>query len=40
LPEPEEIEGPPAGSPRRAAFDRLQAEIDHCCEDRKLVPKT
>ena len=29
--------GPPGGSPLRAAFDRLQAEIDRCCEEQKLV---
>ena len=29
--------GPPAHSPLRAAFDRLQTEIDHCCEEQKLV---
>ena len=29
--------GPPTGSALRAAFDRLQAEIDRCCEDQKLV---
>src|SRR5437870_183789 len=29
--------GLPSDLPLRAAFDRLQAEIDHCCEDQKLV---
>ena len=29
--------GPPGNSPLRAAFDRLQSEIDRCCEDQKLV---
>jgi hypothetical protein len=29
--------GPPRDSPLRAAFDRLQSEIDRCCEDQKLV---
>jgi len=29
--------GPPRGSPLRAAFDRLQTEIDRCCEEEKLV---
>ncbi len=29
--------GPPADSPLRIAFDRLQTEIDHCCEHQKLV---
>jgi hypothetical protein len=29
--------GPPGNSPLRAAFDRLQAEIDRCCHDAKLA---
>jgi hypothetical protein len=29
--------GPPGDSPLRAAFDRLQIEIDRCCEGEKLV---
>ena len=29
--------GPPTDLPLRAAFDRLQAEIDHCCEEQRLV---
>ena len=29
--------GPPGDSPLRAAFDRLQTEIDRCCEEEKLV---
>lgn len=29
--------GPPGDSPLRAAFDRLQIEIDRCCEEEKLV---
>ena len=29
--------GPPGDSPLRAAFVRLQAEIDRCCEEEKLV---
>ena len=29
--------GPPADSPLRAAFDRLQAQIDHCCEEERLA---
>src|SRR5437868_5786421 len=29
--------GPPADSTLRAAFDHLQAEIDRCCEQQKLV---
>ena len=29
--------GPPGDSPLRAAFDRLQAEIDRCCEEEKLI---
>ncbi len=29
--------GPPGNSALRAAFDRLQAEIDQCCEEQKLV---
>jgi len=29
--------GPPGDSPLRAAFDRLQSEIDRCCEEEKLV---
>ena len=28
---------PPGDSPLRAAFDRLQTEIDRCCEEEKLV---
>jgi hypothetical protein len=28
--------GPPGDSALRAAFDRLKAEIDRCCEDQKL----
>jgi hypothetical protein len=28
---------PPGDSSLRAAFDRLQAEIDRCCEEQKLV---
>jgi hypothetical protein len=30
-------QSPPNRSPVRAAFDRLQATIDACCEDQKLV---
>ncbi len=30
-------QAPPNRSPVRAAFDRLQAAIDACCEDQKLV---
>jgi hypothetical protein len=30
-------DGPPGGSALRQAFDRVQAEIDHCCEEQKLV---
>ena len=29
--------GPPGGSRLRAVFDRLQLEIDRCCEEAKLV---
>jgi hypothetical protein len=29
--------GPPGDSALRAAFDRLQKEIDRCCEEEKLV---
>ena len=29
--------GPPAGSALRTAFERLQTEIDRCCEEQKLV---
>ena len=29
--------GPPGDSPLRAAFDRLQLEIDRCCEEAKLA---
>jgi hypothetical protein len=29
--------GPPGDSALRAAFDRLEAAIDRCCEDQKLV---
>ena len=29
--------GPPGDSPLRIAFDRLQAEIDRCCQEQKLV---
>ncbi len=29
--------GPPGDSSLRSAFDRLQEEIDRCCEDQKLV---
>ncbi len=29
--------GPPADSVLRTAFDRLQAEIDRCCEEQQLV---
>jgi hypothetical protein len=29
--------GPPGNSPLRVAFDRLEAQIDRCCEDQKLV---
>ena len=29
--------GPPGDSALRAAFDRLQAEIDSCCQEQKLV---
>ena len=29
--------GPPGDSALRAAFDRLQTEIDRCCEDQRLV---
>ena len=29
--------GPPAASPLRTAFDRLQSEIDRCCKEEKLV---
>jgi hypothetical protein len=29
--------GPPGQSTLRAAFDRLEAQIDRCCEDQKLV---
>ena len=29
--------GPPADSALRAAFERLQTEIDRCCEEQKLV---
>jgi hypothetical protein len=29
--------GPPAGSALRTAFDHLQAEINRCCEEQKLV---
>ena len=29
--------GPPGNSPLRAAFDRLQSEIDRCCEEEKLI---
>jgi hypothetical protein len=29
--------GPPGDSPLRAAFDRIQTEIDRCCEEQKLV---
>jgi hypothetical protein len=29
--------GPPGNSTLRAVFDRLEAEIDRCCEDQKLV---
>jgi hypothetical protein len=29
--------GPPGDSTLRAAFDHLQAEINHCCEEQKLV---
>jgi len=29
--------GPPGDSPLRAAFDRLQTEIDRCCEEETLV---
>ena len=29
--------GPPGDSPLRAAFDRLQTEIDRCCKEEKLV---
>src|SRR6266568_7164896 len=29
--------GPPGDSPLRGAFDRLQTEIDRCCEEEKLV---
>ena len=28
---------PPGHSPLRSAFDHLQAELDHCCEEHKLV---
>jgi hypothetical protein len=30
-------EAPPANSALRLAFDRLNSEIDHCCEDQRLV---
>ena len=30
-------DGPPEGSALRQAFDRVQAEIDRCCEQQKLV---
>ena len=38
-PKPAEImpAGPPGDSTLRAAFDRLQAEINRCCEEEKLV---
>ena len=29
--------GPPGDSTLRAAFDRLQTEIDRCCREGKLV---
>jgi hypothetical protein len=29
--------GPPGDSNLRSAFDRLQVEIDRCCEDQKLA---
>ena len=29
--------GPPGDSTLRAAFDRLQFEIDRCCEEEKLI---
>ena len=29
--------GPPGDSPLRAAFDRLQTELDRCCEEEKLI---
>jgi hypothetical protein len=29
--------GPPGDSTLRAVFDRLQLEIDRCCEEAKLV---
>ena len=29
--------GPPGNSSLRAAFDHLQAEIDRCCQEQKLV---
>ena len=29
--------GPPGDSTLRAAFDRLQAEINRCCKEQKLV---
>jgi len=29
--------GPPGNSSLRSAFDRLQAEIDRCCEEQKLL---
>ena len=28
---------PPVNSPLRLAFDRLNSEIDHCCEEQRLV---
>jgi hypothetical protein len=30
-------QAPPMGSSLRAAFDRLNSEIDSCCEDQKLA---
>jgi len=30
-------QAPPRGSSLRAAFDRLNSEIDSCCEDQKLA---
>lgn len=30
-------EAPPVNSALRLAFDRLNSEIDHCCEDQRLV---
>ena len=30
-------QGPPATSPLRAAFDRLNAQIDACCERERLA---